>query len=257
MPKYDLIFGSPLMNAAGSLGFAPDPRGPVDLTHLGAFVTNPLSRRGRTPAHGRRLLQYPGGFLLHTGYPNPGLSKALRRYASHWARSNLPVLVHLLGEDPDELAEMVKRLETVAGVAGIELGLPPGCEIPGALALVAAANGELPVIVRLPLERAVELGQALAALPGASVSALSLGAPRGALPGPGGALLTGRLYGPAVFPLALLTVQSLANTGLPIIGAGGVYRAEQAAAMLSAGAIAVQLDAVLWSRGIEPLEVEG
>jgi dihydroorotate dehydrogenase len=35
--------------------------------------------------------------------------------------------------------------------------------------------------------------------------------------------------------------------GLPIIGAGGVYTKEKADAMLSVGALAVQVDAALWN----------
>jgi dihydroorotate dehydrogenase len=36
---------------------------------------------------------------------------------------------------------------------------------------------------------------------------------------------------------------------LPIIGGGGVYRKEDALAMLESGALAVQMDAVLWKSG--------
>jgi dihydroorotate dehydrogenase (NAD+) catalytic subunit len=246
MPKYDLAFAPPLMNAAGSLGFAPDRRGPVDLEQLGAFVTNPVSLRGRSPARDRCVIEFQGGFLLHGGAPNPGLSRVIRRYAAYWARSPLPVLVHLLAEAPVDLAEMARRLENVEGVSGIEVGLPPGCGPGEMLALLAAAAGELPLVARLPLERAAELGQALAALAELPVAAASLGAPRGSLPAPGGALVSGRLYGPGVYPLALQAVRELARTGLPVIGAGGVYGADQVEAMRSAGALAVQLDAALW-----------
>jgi dihydroorotate dehydrogenase (NAD+) catalytic subunit len=249
MPKYDLSFDPPLMNAAGSLGFAPDRRGVVDLPRLGAFVTNPVSRRGRSPAQDRCLLEYPGGFLLHSGAPNPGLTRAVRRHAGHWARSPVPVLVHLLAEAPGELAEMVRRLEGVEGVSGIEVGLPPGCQAGDMLELLSAAAGELPVIARLPLERAIELGQALVARPGLPVAAISLGAPRGSLPAAGGEVVSGRLYGPAVFPLALQAVRGLARAGLPVIAAGGVYHPGQVEAMLAAGALAVQLDAALWRAG--------
>jgi dihydroorotate dehydrogenase (NAD+) catalytic subunit len=246
MPKYDLAFTPPLMNAAGSLGFAPERRGPVDLGRLGGFVTNPISLRSRSPARERGLLEYPGGFLLHSGAPNPGLSRAIRRHAASWARSPVPVLAHLVAENPGELAEMARRLEGVEGVSGIEVGLPPGCGAGEMLALLAAAAGELPVIVRLPLERAIELGQALAVQPELPLAAASLGAPRGALARPGGGMVSGRLYGPGIFPLALQAVRELARAGLPVIGAGGVYAPEQAEAMLAAGALAVQLDAVLW-----------
>ena len=73
--KYELPFRSPFLNAAGSLGFAPDPHSPLDLSRLGAFITNPVSSQPRTPASGPRYLPFSGGFLLHTGHPNPGLTR--------------------------------------------------------------------------------------------------------------------------------------------------------------------------------------
>ena len=244
MFKSSLSFSLPLMNAAGTLGFAPEPRLHGELGQLGAFLTNPVSLTPRTPAHGVRYLTYPGGFLLHTGYPNPGLEAVLRRCVPRWERSPIPVIVHLLGQGVDDLASMALRLESVPGVMGVELGFPKDADrTTWSGLLYEAACGELPVIARLPVDQAVEL--APAALE-AGAEAVSLGAPRGALPLPGGRLVEGRLYGPALFPQALAAVRSLAQTGTPVIGAGGVYSQAQVQSMLSAGALAVQLDSVLW-----------
>jgi dihydroorotate dehydrogenase (NAD+) catalytic subunit len=246
MSKFDLSFSRPLMNAAGSLGFLPDPYGPVDLTPFGAFVTNPISREARTPAHGRRVFPFPGGFLLHTGYPNPGIRAAIRRYASQWAHSSLPVIVHLLPGNVDELIEMVRLLEKVDGLLGVEVGLPPEVDAAATTAFARAAWSELPVLVRLPFERHPELARAAAA---ADIAGVSLAPPRGAALDPGGSLVHGRLYGPAIFPQALEAVHRLAQAGLPVIGAGGVSSQEQVEAMLKAGALAVQADSVLWCGG--------
>jgi dihydroorotate dehydrogenase (NAD+) catalytic subunit len=250
--KADLYFSSPWMNAAGSLGFALDRRQPFDLSWLGAFVTNPISLKARSPARDRLLLDFPGGFLLHTGWPNPGLSQAIRLYAARWARSPVPVIVHLLAGTPDELETMARRLETVEGVMGIEVGLPLECQAEMARALLAAAQGELPVIARLPFERSVQLAGNLS---GSPIAALSLGPPRGALPGPQGGLVHGRLYGPALFPTALNLVNELAQMGVKVIAAGGVYGPGEAQAMLSAGALAVQFDAALWLRPVNSAEL--
>lgn len=239
----DLLFAHPLANAAGSLGFAPEPRLPLEWGQMGAFFTNPVSLQPRTPAHGTHYLPFPGGFLLHTGYPNPGLEAVLRRSVPRWQRSPLPVIVHLLGQGSDELASMTLRLEAISCVAGVEIGFPKEAGVELIKAFVQAACGELPVIARLPLDQADALAPAALA---AGAAAISLGAPRGVLPLPSGRLLEGRLYGPALFPQAMAAVRSLAQAGFPVIGAGGVYTPVHAQAMLAAGAFAVQLDAVLW-----------
>lgn len=231
------------MNAAGSLGFAPDLHGAVDLRRLGTFITNPISLRVRTPAHGMRFISYTGGYLIHTGHPNPGIKSVLRRHAAQWSRSPLPVWVHLLAQEVIELARMVRMLEGAEGVAGVEIGLAPDVSAEAAAAFLVASQGELPVIARLSMERAIELAEGVIA---AGAAAVSLGAPRGAMTSTGGEVVQGRLYGPAVFPLALAVVRVLSGRGLTVIGAGGIYKQGDIDAMLSAGAAAVQLDTGLW-----------
>ena len=243
MPKYDLFMNTPLMNAAGSLGFSPFGQDAIDIARLGAFVTNPVSLGGRTPASGKRFLPFPGGFLIHTGHPNPGLKQVIRRYASHWRRSPIPVIIHVLGDTASEVASTLERLESLEGVMGIEIGVPPNAGSDLLISLVKSAIGELPVIVRLPLNRVQDLAHHLL---NSAVSAISLGPPRGALPGPDAALVHGRLYGSALFPLAVAAIKVIKDMGIPVIGAGGVYKSRDVEIMLSAGAFAVQLDSVLW-----------
>jgi dihydroorotate dehydrogenase (NAD+) catalytic subunit len=246
MAKRDLNLDPPIMNAAGMLGFFPDQYGPIEWGHFGAFVTNPISLARRTPARGERFIAYPGGFLLHTGYPNPGLNHALRRYAQRWNHSPLPVIVHLLCHEPEEVAKMVQQLEAVEGIGGVEMGVDGDASLDLAIALVQAAAGELPVIARLPFERALELATSTIQ---AGALAVSLAPPRGILPTAEGELVQGRLYGPAIFPVALKVVSELVKQGIPTVGAGGVYTPEQSTHMLTQGALAVQLDAVLWRGG--------
>jgi dihydroorotate dehydrogenase (NAD+) catalytic subunit len=234
---------SPILNAAGTLGFAPNPRGSVDLARLGAFVTNPISLKPRHPAAARCLLPFSGGFLLHSGFPNPGFRKVVELYAGRWVKSLLPVIVHLMADQPEELVSMVRRLEEMEGVVGVEIGLRPESSSEEAQELAQAAFGELPVIVQVPPENLENL---LPRLRGLEIAAISLAAPRGMLPSGDGGLARGRLFGPGLLPAALAAVQAAVGFGLPVIGSGGVYSEADVQAMLAAGAQAVQLDAVLW-----------
>ena len=239
--KRDLYFRKPLMNAAGSLGFAPDSRAGISLDSFGAFVTNPFSLRPRKPAAQPEVIEYPGGFLLHSGLPNPGFNAGIKRYASRWDRSDLPVIVHLMADRPEETRQMVRTLEIHENVMAAELGFAPLLANDILLLTLEMCLGELPLIFSLPMEQVLSLGPRVIQ---EGAQAISVSAPRGALMTDH--LMTGRLYGPSLFPRALETVYSAAKLGLPIIGAGGVWTKENAEAMLAAGALAVQVDAVLW-----------
>ena len=243
--KRDLTFRTPLINAAGTLGFAPDTHAAVKWEDFGAFVTNPLSLRPRPPAKNPELIEYAGGFLLHSGLPNPGLSAAVKRYARQWADTDLPVIVHLMADRPEETARMVRTLEGLENIAAVELGFAPLLTADIILTAVEMSLGELPLIVNLPFEQVLTLGPRVIQAGGA---AISLAAPRGALPS-GDGFVAGRLFGPALFPQSLDLVRSAAKLGLPVIGGCGIYSQENARAMLQSGALAVQVDTVLWKNG--------
>ena len=248
--KRDLYFSKPIMNASGSLGFAPDSRAGVALDSFGAFVTNPFSLRPRLPAAKPELIEYSGGFLLHTGLPNPGLRAGIKKYASRWDKSDMPIIIHLMADRPEETQRMVGMLESQENVMATELGFAPLLANDIIRLTLEMCLGELPLIFSLPVEQVLSLGPRLIQ---EGAQAISISAPRGALPltpSPSpkerGELITGRLYGPSLFPQTLETVYSAAKLGLPIVGAGGVWNKENAEAMLSAGALAVQVDAALW-----------
>ena len=150
----------------------------------------------------------------------------------------------MLVQGPEDAREAARWLKSVDEVGGLEIGLGEVDERQ-ASALVTASIGEVPLIAHLSLGTAVSV---FVAAVEAGAQAVSIGAPRGALPGPDGAPVCGRLYGPAVFPLVLQTVVQLKEQlKVPIIAGGGMYRRAQADALLHVGAAAVQLDGVLWT----------
>lgn len=241
--KRDLVLSQPFVNASGTLGFVPDLRAQPAISRLGAFITNPISRRTRQPAANRAYLPFPGGFLLHSGHPNPGITRTIARFGRRWAGAPLPVIVHLLVESPGTLTEMIHKLEGLDNIVAVELGLPPGCDPDMLSAVIAAGAGEIPLIPCLSPEQVPTLLDTLEDL---QPTALHLVEPRGALPGPGGEIVTGRLFGPAVFPVMLAAAQMLINAGLRMIANGGVHAPWQVDALMKAGVMAVGLGSVLW-----------
>jgi dihydroorotate dehydrogenase (NAD+) catalytic subunit len=244
--KRDLYFSKPIMNAAGTLGFSPDFRSLEDLGVLksfGAFVTNPISLRPRMPAAQPALIEFPGGFLLHAGLPNPGLSAVIKKHGARWNRAEMPVIVNLMADRPEETMHMVRMLEGIENVMAVELGFAPLLSNDIILLNLEMCVGELPLIFSLPAEQVLSLGPRLMQ---EGAAAISISCPRGALMSDQNELTTGRLYGRSLFPRSLELVYSAAKIGLPIIGAGGVWTEQDAADMLSAGAMAVEMDASLW-----------
>jgi hypothetical protein len=127
-------------------------------------------------------------------------------------------------------------------IRAVEIGFPDEISEREAGDVIAACVGELTVIARVPFYRAVLVAEACLE---AGAVLVSLAPPRGALSVDEGTR-SGRMYGPAVFPLALQAVRQMAASGIPVIGAGGIYHPNQADDMSDAGALAVQVDLALW-----------
>jgi dihydroorotate dehydrogenase (NAD+) catalytic subunit len=254
--KAGLTLANPVMPAAGCFGFGTEYARLVDVEMLGAVVAGPITAAPRQGAAPPRTLPIAGGVLLHTGLANPGVAAAIRRYARAWARSPVPVIVHVAGTTPDEAASCCRRLSSVEAIAGIELGLPDtaggSTELADVLddltAIIRAARttASQPLIVQLPLSRADALCEAVVE---SGADALTVAAPpRGtAWHASSGHFVTGRLYGPFVLPLALRALRRVAEiVPVPLIGCGGIHSAEDGLAFLHAGAVAVQVGGALW-----------
>lgn len=247
--KHSLIIESPVMPAAGVMGFANAYYNLVNMEKLGAYVTNPVTYEPWSPATGTRVVPLDAGVLIHTGLPNPGLKGAIKEYSPIWRSMPIPVILHLVATNPEHISRAVERIDRTDGVAAIELGLDDDIDSREASILVQAAtnHAEKPVIVRLPVYDAYEIAPAVA---DAGADALVVAsAPRGtARDKRSGRLVSGRVYGPLVKPMVLRLVGVLARRiqDVPIIGAGGIHNIQDARDYLDAGAVAVQIDSVAW-----------
>ena len=251
--KYGLSLNGPVMPAAGTFGFGDAYANLVDLSLLGAVVTNPISLRRRRPSSGRRLAVHQDTFVVHTGWPNPGIRRVVRDFQEVWAHLPVPVIVHLLASQPGELAQAASALSGLPNVAGIELGFSTGVSPRLAVELLDAAHeGDLPIIAKVPFERMDQLAPHLARHGIDAVTLMS--PPRAVLPltaaDPGTSVahyVRGRLYGRALFPLLLNALSRWAGKlDCAVLACGGIASPEEALACINLGAAAVQIDALLW-----------
>ena len=253
--KIGLALPGPVMIASGCGGYGDVVRRLVNLSAFGALVTNPITLGPRRGPGQPRLAETKAGFVLDTGLQNPGVRKVLRQHSKSWPRLGVPVIAHLPADEPDDLRRTARALAGTGSIAAVELGVPAGagCGDVERWLRAVAQDCSLPVLVKLPLDAAVDLAEAAAA---ASADALVIGQPPpgAAIPRAGGEPVDGYLYGPALHSLVLPLVRAIgAQVDLPLVAAGGIHSLADTQTLLQAGAVAVQLDTLLF---VDPQQAE-
>ena len=239
----ELGIASPWLNVPGFLGYLPLAQ--LDFSALlGAFSPPPLSLVARSPVANRTALPFAGGVLLHTGLPNPGFASALRQYGQRWSRLAVPLWLNGMPADAAEAQEFSERVDELEYVAVYQITLPEGIPLLAKAEILKASRGEKPFFVEIPLGEMNSETLAVAEKSGAF--GVVIGAPRGSLPLEK-ARVSGRLYGPALYPQVVRAVEQFSACGLAVVAGCGVTSIEQGADLLKLGAAAVQFDVTLWA----------
>jgi len=254
-----LTLPNPVGVASGTFGYGFEFEELVDIQRLGAIWTKGttlLPRAGNPPP---RVAETTGGMLNSIGLHNPGVEHVASVYAPRFAGWRVPVIVNVAGGALDEYVAVVRRLDGVPGVAGIELniscpniahGLDFGRDPAAAARLVRAVRAATALCVVVKLSPNVgAIGEVARAVEDAGADAVSavntyvgmkvhLGVRRPVLPGAG----TGGVSGPAIKPLALAAVAAVrAAVSVPVVAVGGIAAAADALEFFVAGADAVQV----------------
>jgi dihydroorotate dehydrogenase (NAD+) catalytic subunit len=239
----------PVLAASGTFGYGTEvPL--LERRALGGMVSKGIFLKPRAGTAPPRIA---------IGLQGPGADALIRDYAPQWAAWNFPVLVNINGESASEYGELAARLDGVPGVAGFEINIScPNVEQggmyfgndPRAAAAVTEAvrrRTKLPVWVKLTpmvadigvIARAVESAgaDALSAVNTFVGMSMDIDAHQPRL-----SFRTGGLSGPAIRPLAVhLAHQAARAVDIPVVGVGGIARAEDALEFLVAGCAAVQV----------------
>lgn len=254
--KDGLVIRNPVLIGPGVIGYGREYGRLFPLEKLGAIITN-TSTLNRRSGHGQpRLLETPSGVMLSTGLQNPGLRTVLQRHATAWSRLDVPVILSLAGEDARAFVQCAALAEESAAVAALALEgdlLAKGPDLVRVVDALRAAT-QLPLIAHMATGAAQAVADAITDVVAVGADAVIVGSPWPAMaPSPPGARSPFRagLAGPAIRPLALRlvheVVQSLGHERPPIIAAGGIAGAADAAAFLAVGAAAVLVDVALFT----------
>lgn len=285
--RLDLPF--PTLMGSGCYGSGEEFAPFADLSRIGAVVLKSVTRAPRLGNATPRLVPTPAGLLNAIGLQNPGIDWYLEHDVAGFAHRPCKVIGSIAGFSIDDYAYVSERLAARHEIDALELNI--SCPNVAAEGETFACNPDLTervvravrattdktLIVKLS-PNVTDIGAIARASQAAGADALAvINTVRGMAidvttwkPRLGN--VTGGLSGPAIRPIALLAVYEAARAvSIPIVGQGGIETVTDALEFFLAGASAVsigtanftdprvpgriveELDAYLWTRGLQSI----
>jgi len=250
---------NPVMTASGTFGYASEYKDLVNLNGLGGIIVKGLSLKPSTGNPSPRVVETACGLLNAVGLENVGVKAFIKEKLPFLRSLSTPVFVNIYGKQIEEYGELAAIINTLDGVAGIEVNISCPNVTAGGAAFgvdpVAAARvvqrvrkcTSKHVMVKLSpnVTDIVDIAKSVEEAGADSVSLINT------LTGlaidsetfkPMLANVTGGLSGPAIKPVALRMVWQVAQSvKIPVIGIGGIGTAADALEFIIAGATAVQV----------------
>ena len=253
---------NPIIPASGTFGYGYEFAELYDINILGTFSFKGTTREPRFGNPTPRIAEYAGGLLNAVGLQNPGadavIAEELPRLRQVFRK---PVMANVSGFSVEEYAETCALLAAQEQVGWLEVniscpnvhggGAAFGADPKAAAEVTRAVRAvtDKPLILKLS-PTAADIAAVARACQDAGADGVSL---INTLPGmridlkrraPLLANGTGGMSGPAMLPLAVRMVyQVYQAVEIPIVGMGGVSRAEDVLELMLAGATAVGVGA--------------
>jgi len=250
---------NPVMTASGTFGYAREFEQLVDLNRLGGIIVKGLSLK---PAKGNpppRIVETQCGMLNAIGLENVGVEAFVREKLPFLQSLVPPVIVNIYGRFEDEYAQLAARIDRIEAIAAIEVniscpnvkagGMAFGVDPKAAFNVIRAVRNQTSktLIVKLS-PNVTDITEIALAVQDAGAECVSLINTITAMVvdidtrRPRLSNITGGLSGPAIKPVALRMVWQVAQVAkVPIIGIGGIMKAEDALEFIIAGASAIQV----------------
>jgi dihydroorotate dehydrogenase (NAD+) catalytic subunit len=257
-----LKVSNPVFTASGTCGYGDELGDFMDVNCLGGFVTKSITLKPRKGNPPPRIVETDSGMLNAIGWANVGLDKFIEEKLPVVRKMSPAVFVNVAGETIAEYVAVVERLAGESCIAGFELNIScPNVERGGVsfgtdpaqvtqiTKAVKKASGNKVLMVKLApavtdvslmARAAVDAGaDALSLINTFTAMVIDIETRRPVL-----ANRTGGLSGPAIKPIAVYLVNKVYNdvakeSGIPILGLGGIRTASDAIEFIIAGASAV------------------
>ena len=253
---------NPVIPASGTFGYGYEFAEIYDINCLGSFSFKGTTRQPRFGNPTPRIAEYDGGLLNAVGLQNPGADAVIAEELPRLRQVfHKPVMANVSGFSVEEYAETCALLAAQEQVGWLEVniscpnvhggGAAFGADPKAAAEVTRAVRTvtDKPLILKLS-PTAADIAAVARACQDAGADGVSL---INTLPGmridlkrraPLLANGTGGMSGPAMLPLAVRMVyQVYQAVEIPIVGMGGVSRAEDVLELMLAGATAVGVGA--------------
>ena len=261
-----LRLSNPIIAASGTFGYGVEFAHLVDLNRLGGIVVKGLSLEPMAGAPAPRLCDTPSGMLNAVGLQNVGVRAFVAEKLPALREYRTAVIANVFGCTVDEYVGVIRILENAEGLAGYELniscpntahgGMQFGSDPQMVSEVVSAARqaARRPLWVKLSpnvtdisiIARAAQEAGADALTVANTYQAMSIDVQtRKSRLG----RATGGLSGPAIKPITLRLVNEASRVvKIPVIGLGGIEKADDVLEYVIAGASAVQVGTANFSQ---------
>ena len=259
LPGLDLK--NPVIPASGCAGYGRELAQLYDLSRLGGIAIKSATPKERFGNPTPRIAETPMGMLNAIGLQNHGVDYIIENELPFLAKYDTCVLANVAGATEEDYIEVIEKMNDSDVVDAYELniscpnvrhggiGLGTDPELAAHVTRMAKEAAKKPVYVKLTpnVTNIVSIAKAAeeAGADGLVMINTLLGMRIDLRTGkPVLANNTGGLSGPAIRPVAVRAVWQCANAvKIPIIGVGGITKAEDVLEFLLAGASAVEVGA--------------
>jgi dihydroorotate dehydrogenase (NAD+) catalytic subunit len=264
-----LLLANPVGLASGTFGYGTEYEELIEVDAIGALYTKAVTLAPRPGNPAPRIVETPSGMLNSIGLANPGIEAFIAEKLPALRERRCAVFVNVAGSTEEEYIEVLERIEEAAGPAasgagrsGVEAyeinlscpnvrhgGLAFGTDPSQIERLTRALRDRTkrPLVVKLtpnvtdiaPIAKAAEAGGAdgISCINTLVGMVIDVDRRRPVL-----AMGTGGLSGPAIRPVGVaICYKASRAVSIPVIGLGGISRAQDALQYLLAGARAVQV----------------